>query len=200
MKSLGEGEMTELEKLDAGLEHDFTDSEVDKRKLSAVRGCRKLNSLPMEEKEERTKVIQELFKKVGRNPTVLPVFFCDNGKNIQVGDDFLANYNVTILDIAPVVIGDSVIIGPNTTIATVNHPLSPSKRRSHLAIAKPITIGNDVWIGAGCVILPGVSIGNNVVVGAGAVVTKDAPDNSVVVGVPARIIRRIEDDTEEVDG
>lgn len=89
------------------------------------------------------------------------------------------------------------MIGPNTLITTVNHPMSPKKRRRHLGQAKPVTIGNDVWIGGGCTILPGVVIGNNVVVAAGAVVTKDVPDNCLVGGVPAKFIREIEDDTKQ---
>ena len=188
--------MTELEKLDAGLEYDFWDKEVDGRKLNAVIGCEKLNAISVLDSEARKTAIRELFGTVGENPTVLPVFNCDNGKNIHVGKNFLANYNVTILDIAPVHIGDYVMIAPNTLITTVNHPMNPSGRRKHLGIAKPVTIGNDVWIGANVTILPGVTIGNNVVVAAGAVVTKDVPDNVLVGGVPARVIKEIENDVE----
>lgn len=128
---------------------------------------------------------------------MLPVFFCDNGKNIHAGDDFIANYNVTILDIAPVRMGNHVMIGPGTLITTVGHPLSPAKRRRHASIAKPVVIGNDVWIGGNCTILPGVTIGNNAVIAAGAVVTKDVSDNCVAGGVPARVIKTISDDTQE---
>ena len=188
--------MTELEKLDAGLEYDFWDKEVDGRKLNAVIGCEKLNAISVLDSETREAAIRELFGTVGENPTVLPVFNCDNGKNIHVGKNFLANYNVTILDIAPVHIGDYVMIAPNTLITTVNHPMNPSGGRKHLGIAKPVTIGNDVWIGANVTILPGVNIGNNVVVAAGAVVTKDVPDNVLIGGVPARVIKEIEDDVE----
>mgnify|MGYP004655241695 CR=1 FL=1 len=186
--------MTETEKLDAGLEYDFWDDDVNARKLHALEGCQNLNSIPMQEDEKREKAIRELFGSVGKNPTVLPVFNCDNGKNIRVGDNFLVNYNVTILDIAPVIIGNHVMIGPNTMISTVNHPISPAKRRKHLGIAKPVKIGNDVWIGGNCTILPDVSIGNNVIIAAGAVVTKNVPDNCIVGGVPAKIIREIEND------
>lgn len=189
--------MTELEKLDAGLEYDFWDEGVNARKLRAIEGCARLNALPVTDGGAREAAIRELFGRVGGNPTVLPTFSCDNGKNIRVGENFLANYNVTILDIAPVTIGDYVMIGPNTSIITVNHPLSPSKRRRHIGQAKPVTIGDDVWIGAGCTILPGVTIGSNVVVAADAVVTRDVPGNCVVAGVPARVIREIEDDTED---
>ncbi|MUH58820.1 sugar O-acetyltransferase [Bifidobacterium canis] len=186
--------MSEVEKLDAGLEYDFWDPEVDARKLHAVEGCQKLNAIPVQQSAEREAAVRELFGSAGANVTVLPTFNCDNGRNIHVGENFLANYNVTILDIAPVNIGDYVMIGPNTLIVTVNHPLSPMGRRKHLGIAKPVTIGDDVWIGGGCTILPGVTIGNNVVVAAGAVVTKDVPSNCVVAGVPAKVIRQLEDD------
>ncbi|MDD3333982.1 MAG: sugar O-acetyltransferase [Eubacteriales bacterium] len=189
--------MTEAEKLDAGLEYDFWDAEVDGRKHHALEGCQKLNAIPMQHAEEREAVIRELFSAVGANPVVLPVFNCDSGRNIRVGENFLANYNVTILDIAPVTIGDYVMIGPNTLITTVNHPLSPMGRRKHLGIAKPVRIGNDVWIGGNVTILPGVTIGNNVVIAAGAVVTKGIPDNCIVGGVPAKVIREIENDIPE---
>lgn len=188
--------MTELEKLDAGLEYNFWDEAVNARKLHAIKGCAKLNAIPVTDEQEREAAIRELFGSVGKNPIVLPIFNCDNGRNIHVGDNFLTNYNVTILDIAPVYIGDYVMIGPHTLITTVNHPLSPGKRRRHIGQAKAVTIGRDVWIGGNCTILPGVTIGNNVVIAAGAVVTKDVPDNCVVGGVPARVIKEITDDTE----
>ena len=132
----------------------------------------------------------ELFGKTEENVSICPGFMCDNGKNIRVGKNFLANYNVTILDIMPATIGDYVMIGPNTLISTVNHPITP------LGIGKSVTIGDDVWIGGNVAILLGVNIGNNVVVAAGAVVTKDIPDNSLVAGVLAKVIREIENDVE----
>ena len=191
-----EKNMSEIEKLDAGLEYDFWDKQVNERKLHALTISQKLNTIPMEKEIQRLETIKELFGSVGEDPTVLPIFNCDNGKNIHVGKNFLANYNVTILDIAPVHIGDYVMIGPNVLITTVNHPLSPMGRRKHLGIAKPVIIGNDVWIGGNVTILPDVTIGNNVVIGAGAVITKDIPDNCVVGGVPAKFIRELENDIE----
>ncbi|MGT2749955.1 sugar O-acetyltransferase [Streptococcus orisasini] len=188
--------LSELEKLEAGLPYDFTDEEVDNRKLRAVEGCQKLNSVSVLETAKRQAMIKELFGSVGDNPTVLPVFNCDYGKNIHVGDDFLINYNGIILDIAPVEIGNHVMIGPNTLITTVGHPLSPQGRRQHLGEAQPVKIGNDVWIGGNCTILPGVTIGDNAVIAAGAVVTKDVAANSLVGGVPAKLIRTIENDLE----
>lgn len=193
-KSRKDDTMTELEKLDAGLPYDFWDSQVNARKLRAIEVCTRLNQIPSSREEEREKVIRELFAKAGANPCLLDGFNCDYGLHISVGENFLANYNVTILDIAPVTIGDYVMIGPNTLISTVNHPLSPMGRRKHLGIAKPVTIGNDVWIGGNVTILPGVTIGSNVVVAAGAVVTKDIPDNCLVGGVPARVIKPLEND------
>ncbi|MDC7955607.1 sugar O-acetyltransferase [Fusobacterium simiae] len=188
--------MTELEKLEAGLEYDFWDKEVNARKLNAIKGCQKLNSTNPNDEEAVFIAIKKLFGTVGENAIVLPTFTCDNGKNIHVGKNFLANYNVTILDIAPVHIGDYVMIGPNTLITTVNHPLSPKGRRKHLGIAKSVKIGNDVWIGGNVTILPGVNIGNNVIVAAGAIVTKNIPDNCIIGGVPAKIIKNIENDIE----
>ena len=188
--------MTELEKLDAGLPYNVNDPEVDARKLHAVIGCKKLEAIDVTHREEKEAAIRELFGSVGANPNVLPGFRCDYGLNIHVGDEFLANYNVTILDISPVRMGDNVWIGPNTLITSVGHPITPKGRRQHLGISKPVTIGNDVWIGGNCTILPGVTIGSNVVVAAGAVVSKDVPDNCVVGGVPAKVIKEIENDVE----
>ena len=192
--------MTEIEKLDAGLPFDIFDPAVNARKLHAVKMTEALNAVPVTDHEKRVQAIRNLFGSVGNNPEILPGFHCDNGSNIHVGKNFLANYNVTILDIAPVRIGDYVMIGPGTLITTVNHPLSPLGRRRHLGIAKPVCIGNDVWIGGNVTILPGVTIGNNVVVAAGAVVTRDIPDDCVVGGVPAKVIRKIENDLTGISG
>lgn len=189
--------MTELEKLDAGLEYCFRDPDVDARKINAVLGCQKLNAISVLDYDARELAIRELFGSVGDDPVVLPVFNCDNGKNIHVGNNFLANYNVTILDIASFHAGDDVMIGPNTLITTVNHPLSPRKRRQGIGQAKPVKIGHDVWIGGNVTILPGVTIGNNVVIAAGAVVTKDIPDNVLAGGIPAKVIREIDNDVDE---
>ena len=188
--------MTELEKLWAGLEYDLWDSEIKDMKNFAISGCAKLNSISATEVERKTNAIRELFGAVGENPSVQDGFHCDCGKNISVGDNFLANYQVTILDRGPVIIGNDVLIGPGSLITTTGHPLSPKGRRQHLGYMKPVTIGNDVWIGGNVTILPGVTIGNNVVIAAGAVVSKDVPNNCVVAGVPAKIIRELDNDVE----
>lgn len=186
--------MREIEKLDTGLEYCFFDEEIAKRKERAVSLCQKFNAIDPNKFEEQEKAIKELFGSTAEHVYVQPRFNCDYGKNIHVGIDFVTNYNVTILDIAPVYIGDYVMIGPNTLITTVGHPISPKGRRKHLGQSKPVKIGNDVWIGGNVTILPGVTIGNNVIVAAGAVVTKDVPDNCIVGGIPAKKIKDIEND------
>ena len=188
--------MTELEKLKKGLDYCYDDEEVVAIKDNAVMQCDRYNSINPLNKEERQKQLRNMFGKIGRNITVENDFHCDNGKNIFVGDNFLANYNVTILDVNEVHIGDDVMIGPNTLITTVGHPISPKARRDHIGVTKPVSIGNDVWIGGNVTVLPGVNIGNNVVIGAGAVVNKDVPDNSLAVGVPARVVKEIVNDLE----
>lgn len=173
------------------------DKEVNGQKLAAIPGCKRLNSVDTSDKEALDEAIRNLFGKVGKEPFVAPIFNCDSGANIEVGDNFLANYNVTILDIAKVTIGNDVMIGSNTMISTVNHPITPKRRRDHLGIASPVIIGNDVWLVGNVTILPGVTIGNNVVVAVGAVVTKDIADNSLVVGVPAKLLKTIPNDVDE---
>ena len=188
--------MTEIEKLEAGLEYDFWDDEVNARKANAMELCQKLNAQDPKDEAAIADTLREMFGSCGEIPWVGPNFHCDNGKNIHVGKHFIANFNVTILDIREVRIGNHCMIGSGTLITTVGHPLSPMKRRNHAGLAQPVKIGDDVWIGGNCTILPGVTIGNNVVIAAGAVVTKDVPDNCVVCGVPARIMKQIEDDVE----
>lgn len=189
--------MNEKEKDIEGYIYDFWDAKVNERRDQADKFCSDLkqlhaNKAPLAVQQA---LIKENFGAVGRDAYVAPGFACDNGKNIFVGDQFLTNFNVTILDIVPVHIGDYVMIGPNTLITTVNHPISTKERRAHLAIAKPVIIGNDVWIGGNVVILPGVTIGNNVVIAAGAVVNKDVPDNCIAGGVPCKKIKDIPNDT-----
>ena len=194
MKSIEE--MTECEKLDAGLPYSFWDKDVNARKQHAMVETQRLNAIDPQDEDAIAQCLKNLFGSCGEDPWTGPGFHCDNGSNIHAGDCFLANFNVTILDIGPVNIGNDVMIGPGTLITTVNHPLSPKGRGEHLGIMRPVTIGNDVWIGGNVTILPGVTIGNNVVVAAGAVVTKDVPDNCVVGGVPAKKIKDIENDVE----
>ena len=181
----------ELDKLEAGDWYYFLDPDVAARKARAAKLCQEFNALPATDPAAQTTKIKEILGSYGDNISVQANFNCDYGKNIHVGHDFLSNYNLTILDIAPVHIGNHVMIGPNVGLYTVNHPMTAQGRRQYLAKATPITIGNDVWIGGNVTILPGVTIGNNVVIAAGAVVTKAVPDNSLVGGVPAKVIKTL---------
>lgn len=185
--------MTELEKLDAGLPYHFEDPEVAARKERAAVRCAAFNQADPLDYEAQEKALNALLGSHGRDLSIQQGFQCDNGQNIHVGDHFLANYNVIILDIARVQIGDNCMIGPNTLITTVGHPLDRMGRRERIGISSPVSVGNDVWIGGNVTILPGVHIGDNVVIAAGAVVTKDIPDNCVVGGIPARKIRDLEE-------
>lgn len=191
--------MTEIEKLEAGLEYCYDDPEVVARKENAIIQCRKFNEIDDSDYDAQYAQLKEMLGSVGEDAWIGKTFNCDNGKKIFIGDNFTGNYNLTILDIREVYIGDNVMIGPNTLITTVGHPLTPMGRRHHIGIAKPVHIGNDVWIGGNVTILPGITIGNNVVVAAGAVVTHDVPDNCLVGGVPARKIKDIENDIPEGD-
>ncbi len=186
--------MTELEKMKAGAEYCFSDPEIDALKVRAMTLSAELNALNHKDKEKVEEQLHKLFGSCGASPWVGPGFQCEYGVNIHVGDRFLANYNVTILDAAPVTVGNDVMIGPGTCVITVNHPLSAKERAAHLSVAKPISIGNNVWIGANCTILPGITIGDGAVIAAGAVVTKDVPGDCVMGGVPAKKIADIDND------
>lgn len=188
--------MTEVEKLEAGLEYCYDDPEVEARKENAVVQCQRYNAIDDTDYAAQYAQLKEMLGSVGEKVWIAKTFMCDNGKNIHIGNNFTGNYNLTILDIREVHIGDNVMVGPGTLITTVGHPLSPAARRRHMAQAEPVRIGDDVWLGGNVTVLPGVTIGNNVVVGAGAVVTRDVPDNCVVCGVPARVVKQIPIDVE----
>lgn len=144
-----------------------------------------------EQEEERSQLIKTILGKSGKNTYIEPPFRCDYGYNIEVGDNFYANYNVTILDIAKVTIGDNVMLAPNVSIYTAGHPIHKDMRNTGYEYGIEITIGNDVWIGGNTVIVLGVKIGSGVVIGAGSVITKDIPDNVIAAGNPCKVIREI---------
>lgn len=153
----------------------------------------RLNSLPPSAVTERETLIRQLLGGIGANFHINAPFRCDFGHNINIGDNFVGNFNLTILDEASVTIGNNVFIGPNTGIYTICHALDAVQRSEGIMRALPVTVGDDVWIGAGVNILPGVTIGHGVVIGAGSVVTSDIPPRMIAVGNPCRAIREIDD-------
>ena len=153
-----------------------------------------LNMLSPKERNRIPEILKTLFGKTGEHVWIEPPFHCDYGWNIEVGENFFANYGFTVLDVGKVTIGDNAQIAPNVAIYTAGHPIHPESRNSGYEYGIPVTIGNNVWIGGNVVILPGVVIGDNVVIGAGSVVTKDIPDNMIAVGNPARTVREISDE------
>lgn len=153
--------------------------------------CYRYNQLNPNDAENQRRILSGLFGKMGENVTIMPPFWCDYGYNIQVGDYFYANHNLVITDGAKVTIGDNVFIAPNCCITTAEHAIHPEQRKAGIEVAKPVTIGNNVWIGAGSVILAGVEIGDNTVIGAGSLVNRSIPGNVVAVGVPCKVLRQI---------
>ncbi len=149
------------------------------------------NLLRPEERDRIPEILKGLFGKTGEDIWIEPPFHCDYGWNIETGENFFANYGLTVLDVGKVIFGDNVVIAPNVSIYTAGHPIHPESRNSGYEYGIPISIGNNVWIGGSVVILPGVAIGDNAVIGAGSVVTKDIPGNVIAAGNPCRVIRTI---------
>ncbi|MFE4833532.1 sugar O-acetyltransferase [Arthrobacter sp. NPDC056691] len=143
------------------------------------------------DREGAQRILADLLGAIGEDTDIRPPLFVDYGKYIRIGSRTFINFNFTALDVAAITIGDDVQIGPNVQLLTPTHPVEPGPRRDKLEAAKPITIGDNVWIGGGAIILPGVTVGENSVIGAGAVVTRDVPANVVAVGNPARIVRSL---------
>lgn len=151
----------------------------------------KYNNLEPGNLEEKDRLIKDILGKCGDYINIEPPFFCDYGYNIEIGENFFANYNFTVLDVGKVRIGENVQVAPNVSIYTAGHPVHPESRNSGYEYGIDITIGDNVWIGGNTCIMPGVTVGNNVVIGAGSVVTKDLPDDVIAAGNPCRIIRKI---------
>lgn len=150
---------------------------------------RRFNDLMPDNLTEQKKLIRSLLGSYGNNFTINQPFRCDYGENIHIGENFFANFNLTVLDEAEVRIGDNAFIGPNVSIYTACHPLDAAERNKQTEWALPVTIGNNVWLGGNVTIVPGVTIGDNCVIGAGSVVTRDIPSNTVAAGNPARVIK-----------
>ena len=183
--------MTEKEKRDLGLIYDANyDKALTDEMIHTQDLCFEYNSMKPGD-SRRDALIRSLLGKAGENITIRSPFYCDYGYNIEVGDNFFTNFNTTILDGAKVTFGDNVFIAPNCGFYTAGHPIDFPRRNAGLEYAWPITVGDNVWIGAGVQVMPGVTIGSNVVIGAGSIVTKDIPDNVVAVGNPCKVMREI---------
>ena len=174
----------------------ISDNEVFEEQKRSRKLTQQLNTMDRSDFDGIGKVVKELFGK-SDGAFVNPPFYCDYGSHIEVGKNFFANYNCTILDVGMVRIGDNCQMAPNVAIYTAGHPVHPADRNSLYEYGIDVTIGNNVWLGGNAVICPGVTIGDNVVIGAGSVVTKDIPAWTVAAGNPCKVIRRI---TEEDRG
>ncbi|WKX22997.1 sugar O-acetyltransferase [Streptomyces sp. HUAS CX7] len=182
---------TNLERMLAGDLYIADDPEIARRQQQAVRLAARYQAAYAEDAEAARPLLAELLGSLGAEAHVRPPLYVDYGSNISIGARTFVNYNLTALDVAAITIGEDCQIGPNVQLLTPTHPLEPGPRRDKLEAARPIVIGDNVWLGGGAIVLPGVTVGDNAVIGAGAVVTKDVPANVVAVGNPARPVRNV---------
>ena len=183
--------MTQKERMLANLPYKAWMDGLSEERLENKKRIYQYNHLPPEQWNEQVDLLKRILGKTGDEVYIEPPFHCDYGYNIEVGENFYANYNLVILDVGKVRIGKNVMFAPNVSIYTAGHPVHPDSRNSGYEYGIDITIGDNVWIGGNVCVLPGVKIGDNVVIGAGSVVTKDLPDNVITAGNPCRIIRKI---------
>lgn len=181
--------MTEKEKMLAGELYLANDEELVGLRSRCRQITRAYNATREDERDVRRALLNRLLGNMSPKIEIEPPFYCDYGSNIYLGQNFYANFGVVMLDCAHIVIGDNVLLGPNVQLFAATHPTDPELRLTGQEMAKPITIGNNVWIGGGSIVCPGVTIGDNVTIGAGSVVTKDIPANVVAAGNPCRVIR-----------
>ena len=176
----------------AGLVYSAVDRQLLEELNAAKEVIHEYNALSPADGASRLKILKNLLGHIGDDEIIInQPFYCDYGKQISVGKRFFANFSLTILDEAPVTIGDDCFIGPNVSIYTACHSTDPAERNTRREWAEPVTIGDNVWIGGSVTILPGVTIGDNVTIGAGSVVTKDIPSDTVAAGNPCKVIRHI---------
>ena len=187
----GDVNMTEKEKMHAGLLYDANYNEelvADRTKCKGL--CYKYNQLLPSKTEEQHTIIKQLFGSTKMDFCVTAPFWCDYGYNIEIGENFYSNHNCVILDGAKVTFGDNVFIAPDCGFYTAGHPLDVEQRNHGLEYAYPIRVGNNVWIGGGVKVMPGVTIGDNTIIGGGSIVTKDIPSGVIAVGNPCKVIRK----------
>jgi acetyltransferase-like isoleucine patch superfamily enzyme len=186
--------MDHKERMLAGLPYKAHLGQLPEEQLANRVRVYQFNHCPPQDLQKVEEYTRDMLGKAGKNVRIMAPFSCDYGRHIEVGDNFFANYNCVILDVAKVIIGDNVMFAPNVTISTAGHPIHPESRNSGYEYGIPIKIGNSVWLGANVVVNPGVTIGDNVVIGSGSVVTKDIPGNVIAVGNPCRVLRAISDE------
>lgn len=182
---------TEKAKMIAGEMYDPLDQQLVADRLQSRLLIKALNETREDDTEERNRILRELLPKAAPDLWLQPPFYCDYGYNIQAGERVFFNFNCVVLDVAPVTIGSRTMFGPNVQVYTATHPLNHMERSSGREYAKPVVIGDDVWIGGSAVLCPGITIGNRSVIGAGSVVTKDIPDDVFAAGNPCRVIRHL---------
>lgn len=187
--------MTQFERMMAQLPY-FGDDEIRSRMMKTRNLLFEYNSLSPAEVEKKQEILRRIIGKTGEKFYIEPPFRCDYGCNIELGENFYANYNLTILDCNKVIFGDDVLVAPNVTIAAAGHPVHPDSRKKY-EYGIPVKIGNRVWLGANVVVCPGVTIGDGSVIGAGSVVTKDIPENVIAFGNPCKVYRQITDEDRE---
>lgn len=184
--------MTQYERMLKGLLYDPEDPEIKKDQNVFLEKLRQFNMLSPYDSDKKQQYMKEVFAECGDNCYIeLPFHANWGGRHLHFGSGIYANFNLTAVDDGHIYIGDKVLFGPNVTIATANHPLDPELRGRGLQYNRDVHIGENTWIGAGVIIVPGVTIGKNAVIGAGSIVTKDIPDNVLAVGNPCRVLREI---------
>lgn len=177
--------------LNGYLYNSMVDEDLFLERLTANDLCYKYNNIKPSKTKKRDKVLRKIIGKAGKNVQFLQPFYCDYGYNIEVGDNFFANYGCIFLDPNKITFGNNVMIAPNCVFSTAGHALDAKQRISGEEIALPISVGDNVWIGASVTVLPGVKIGSNTIIGGGSLVNKDIPDGVIAIGVPCKVLRKI---------
>lgn len=184
-------EMNQKERMMAGLPYKAWMDGLEQERMQNKQRIYEYNNLRPDDAEHMKELLKQILGKTGKEFYIEPPFRCDYGYNIEVGENFYANYNAVILDVGKVTFGNNVMLAPNVAVYAAGHPVHPESRNSGYEYGMPVTVGDNVWIGGNTVINPGVTIGSNVVIGSGSVVTKDIPDNVIAAGNPCRVIREI---------
>ncbi len=183
--------MTPKERMQSGKIYFCTDEEIANEQIQCLEILYDYNHTRPSEAKKRALILKNLLAEIGENCYIEPPLHANWGKYTHFGSNVYANFNLTLVDDTDIYVGDNVMFGPNVVVATAGHPVDPDLRLKVAQFNIPVRIGNNVWIGAGAIVLPGVKIGDNSVIGAGSVVTKDIPANVVAVGNPCRVLREI---------